>query len=302
MIIECVANVSEGRDVRALTAMADAVRAVDGALLADVHSDVDHHRAVFTILGGVAAVEAGALALAEAALARIDMRRHHGLHPRLGALDVVPFVPLAGTPMHVAVEAARRVGAHLAARHGLPVYYYGTAALRDDRRELPDVRRGGYEALATRLAAAAGAPDAGPPRFDARAGAVVVGAREILVAYNVWLNTAALDAARGIARAIRERDGGLPAVRALGLPLPSRGLVQVAVNLVDYRRTALPAVFDRIADEARRRDIAVTRGELVGLVPRAALGGRPPESLGLADFSAERELETYVDRVTATRR
>jgi glutamate formiminotransferase len=298
MIIECVANVSEGRDARALAAMADAVRAVGGAHLADVHSDPDHHRAVFTVLGPGAAVEAAALALAAAALARIDMREHHGLHPRLGAVDVVPFIPLGGTPMQLAVDAARRVGTQIAARHALPVYFYGAAALREDRRQLPDVRRGGYEALAERLATVAGAPDAGPARFDARAGAAVVGAREILVAYNVWLQTAELDVARAIARAVRERDGGLPGVRALGLPLPSRGLVQVAVNLVDHRRTPLPAVFDRIAAEAERRGVTVGRSELVGLLPRAALGGRSPESIGLHDFTADCEVETHLARVS----
>ena len=233
MIIECVANVSEGRDLRALAAMSAAVRAVAGAHLADVHSDADHHRSVFTMLGAPLAVEGAALALAEAALPRIDMREHHGLHPRLGALDVVPFVPLGDTPMTVAVDVARRVGAALAERHALPVYFYGAAARSPARRELPDVRRGGYEALAGRLTTADGAPDAGPARFDARAGAAVVGARDVLVAYNVWLDTSDVGIARAVARAVRERDGGLPAVRALGVALPSRRLVQVSLNLLD---------------------------------------------------------------------
>jgi glutamate formiminotransferase len=297
MIIECVANVSEGRDARALGAVAEAIRAVPGAHLADVHSDPDHHRSVFTFLGAPAPVEAAALALAQAALPRIDMREHHGLHPRLGALDVVPFVPLDATPMTVAVGAARRVGAALAERHALPVYFYGTAALSPARRELPDVRRGGYEALLPRLGTPAGAPDAGPARFDARAGAAVVGAREILVAYNVWLDTADLEIARAVARAVRERDGGLPAVRALGVPLPSRGLVQVSLNLVDYRVTPLPAVFDRVAHEARRHGVAVRRGELVGLAPAAAFGNRTPASVGLPEFTEAGDLDAHVARI-----
>jgi glutamate formiminotransferase len=298
MIIECVANVSEGRDVRALAAMGVAVRAVAGAHLADVHSDADHHRSVFTMLGAPVAVEAAALALAEAALPRIDMREHHGLHPRLGALDVVPFVPLGDTPMTVAVDVARRVGAALAERHALPVYFYGAAARSPARRELPDVRRGGYEALAGRLTTPDGAPDAGPARFDARAGAAVVGARDVLVAYNVWLDTSDVGIARAVARAVRERDGGLPAVRALGVALPSRGLVQVSLNLLDYRLTPLPAIFDRVVQEAARHGVGVRRGELVGLAPRGAFGGRAPATVGLADFTDSAVLETHVARLT----
>jgi glutamate formiminotransferase len=297
MIIECVANVSEGRDADALAAMAQAIRAVAGAHLADVHSDSDHHRSVFTVLGAPAAVAAAARALAEVALARVDMRAHHGLHPRLGALDVVPFVPLADTPMRVAVDTAWRVGEALATAHALPVYYYGAAARSPARRELPDVRRGGYEGLAARLATPAGAPDAGPARFDARAGAIVVGARDILVAYNVWLDTTDVAVARAVARAVRERDGGLPAVRALGVPLPSRGVVQVSLNLLDHRVTPLPVVFDRVAAEAGRRGVAIRRAELVGLAPRAAFAGRSPASVGLPDFTPARELETQLARV-----
>jgi glutamate formiminotransferase len=297
MIIECVANVSEGRDAHALAAMAQAIRDVGDAHLADVHSDPDHHRAVFTVLGAPDVVEAAALALAEAALARVDMRRHQGLHPRLGALDVVPFVPLAGAPMRAAVDVAWRVGDALAARHALPVYFYGAAARAPARRDLPDVRRGGYESLAARLATPAGAPDAGPARFDPRAGAVVVGAREVLVAYNVWLDSADVAVARAVARAVRERDGGLPAVRALGVPLPSRGLVQVSLNLLDPRVTPIPVAFDHVVAEARRRGVGVRRAELVGLAPRAAFAGRDPASVGLRDFSGEGELETHLARV-----
>ena len=299
MIIECVANVSEGRDARAIAALADAVRAVSGVRLADVHSDPDHHRSVFTILGHGADVEAAALALAEAALARIDMRAHQGLHPRLGALDVVPFVPLAGTAMSLAVEAAWRVGEAVAARHAIPVYFYGAAARRPERRELPDVRRGGYEGLRARLSTPSGAPDAGPARFDARVGAAVIGARDVLVAYNVWLDTTDVEAARAVARAVRARDGGLPAVRALGVPLPTRSVVQVSMNLLDVRLTPLPVVFDRVGHEARRLGVGIRRGELVGLAPRAAFAGRSPESVGLPEFTSEHELDAQLARVLA---
>jgi glutamate formiminotransferase len=295
VIIECVPNVSEGRDRAVLDRLASVIRAVDGVTLMNVHADPDHHRAVFSFLGAPGAVETAALALATAVVETVDMRAHHGLHPRLGALDVVPFVPLAGAPIAAADTVAGRVGAAIAARHALPVYFYARSARRPDRRRLPDVRRGGYEALAARLATPAGAPDAGPARFDARAGAVVVGARDVLVAFNVWLDSSDLEAARAIARDVRESGGGLRAVQALGVPLPSRGIVQVSLNLVDHRVTPIGVAFDRVAEQARRRGIAVQRAELVGVTPRAAFAGRSPQSVGLADFTDALLLDRWVD-------
>ena len=223
-------NVSEGRDPGRLRRLRAVVAAVPGVTLANVHADPDHHRSVFTFLGRPDAVAAGALALADAVLAEIDMRAHRGIHPRLGALDVVPFVPLAGVTMAEAVTLARQVGHELAKRHALPVYYYGQAARGPGRRTLRELRHGEYEGLAERLAAPDGAPDDGPARFDPRAGAILVGARDVLVAYNVWLASHDLAAARAIARAVRESSGGLPAVQALGLPLASRDRVQVSTT------------------------------------------------------------------------
>lgn len=294
MLIECVANVSEGRDPAVLEALGAAVRRVPGVRLADVHADADHHRSVYTWLGAPGEVEAAALALTAAALARIDMRRHRGVHPRLGAVDVLPFVPLAGASMADAVACAHRVGRAVAAAHRLPVYYYGAAARRPDRRRLPDVRRGQYEGLAARLRTDEGQPDEGPPRFDARAGAVTVGARDVLVAYNVWLATDDVQAARAVAGEVGERSGGLPAVLAIGVELPGRRASAVAMNLVDYRITAIPAAHDRVVTEARRRGIDVTRGELVGLAPRAAFAGRSPASVGLAALTDGQLLDTHV--------
>lgn len=299
MLIECVANVSEGRDPAVLEALAAAVRGVPGVRLADVHADADHHRAVYTWLGPAAAVETAALGFAAVAVGRIDMRRHQGVHPRLGALDVLPFVPLAGASMADAVACAHRVGRALAATHELPVYFYGAAACRPDRRRLPDVRRGQYEGLAVRLATSEGEPDAGPARFDARAGAITVGARDVLVAYNVWLATDDVAAARALARAVGERTGGLPAVLALGVRLPSRGVAAVAMNLVDYRVTPIPAAHDHVVQEARRLGVALGRAELVGLAPRDAFAGRPPASVGLADCDADQLLDTHVARALA---
>jgi glutamate formiminotransferase len=296
LIVECVPNVSEGRDPARLARVAAAVRATPGVTLADVHADPDHHRSVFTLLGEPATVAAGAVALADAALAEIDMREHRGIHPRIGALDVLPFVPLSDTPMSVAVALAHAVGATLATRHALPVYYYGEAARRPERRALRELRHGEYEGLAARLGREEGRPDDGPARFDPRRGAVLVGARGVLVAYNVWLASDDLAAARAIAREVRASGGGLPAVQALGLPLASRGRVQVSMNLLDHRVTPIPAAYDRVAQAAARRGIAIERAELVGLAPRAAFAGRAPASVGLPEFTSAQELDAHLAR------
>jgi glutamate formiminotransferase len=293
-LVECVPNVSEGRDAARLARFAAAVAGAPGVRLADVHADPDHHRSVFTFLGPPAAVLAAALALAEVVLADVDLRVHRGIHPRVGALDVVPFVPLRDATMADAVALAHEAGRALAGRHALPVYYYAHAARRPERRLLRGLRHGEYEGLAARLATAEGRPDDGPPRFDPRSGAILVGARDVLVAYNVWLAGDDLDAARAIARAVRASSGGLPAVQALGLPLARRGRVQVSMNLLDYRVTSLPAVFDRVRSEAARVGATIERAELVGLAPLAAFAGRAPASVGLADFHAGQALDTYL--------
>jgi glutamate formiminotransferase len=298
-IVECVPNVSEGRDLARLARWAAAVTATPGVTLADVHADPDHHRSVFTFLGPPAAVGAAVLALAEAVLAEVDMRQHRGIHPRIGALDVVPFVPLAAMTMPEAVTLAHSTGRALAARHALPVYYYAQAARRPDRRTLRELRHGEYEGLAARLTSLGEAPDDGPPRFDARAGAVLIGARDVLIAYNVWLAGDELTAARAVARAVRASSGGLPAVQALGLPLPSRRRVQVSMNLLDYRVTSIPTVFDRVAEECARIGTTIDRAELVGLAPRAALADRAPASVGLVDFTAVQALDTHLARAVA---
>ena len=300
-IVECVPNVSEGRDAARLTRMADAVRTTPDVTLADVHADPDHHRAVFTLLGEPAAVGAAARALAEVVLAEVDMRRHRGVHPRIGALDVLPFAPLVDATMPEMVALAHETGRALAQRHALPVYYYGEAAARPGRRTLRELRHGEYEGLAARLGIDDGRPDDGPARFDERRGALLVGARDVLIAYNVWLASDDLDSARAIAREVRTSGGGLPAVQALGLPLTSRGRVQVSMNLLDHRVSPIPVVYDRVAEAAARRGIAIERGELVGLAPRAAFAGRTPASVGLADFTAERELDTHLARLAVGR-
>jgi glutamate formiminotransferase len=273
-LIECVPNVSEGRDGAVIEALGSAVTAT-GAWLVDVHSDPDHHRSVFTFLGEPEAVERAALALAREVVARIDVRTHLGVHPRIGSLDVMPFVPLRGASMRAAVEIAWRVGRTLARDFELPVFFYGEAALVPARRELPAVRGRGYETLAERLSGPAWTPDAGPARAHPSAGAAIVGARPVLIAFNAVLATGDLAIARAIAGALRESSGGLPAVRAIGVTLASRGLTQVAMNLLDYRRTTPSVVSERLEEEAARAGTDVVEYELVGCAPADAFAELP---------------------------
>lgn len=299
-VLECVPNVSEGRDQRVLERLADAVRGVDGVALADVHADPDHHRSVFTFLGPPGPVGAAALALAAAVFAAVDMRAHRGVHRRIGALDVVPFVPLRELTMADAVARAREVGEAIGRAHGVPVYFYGAAATSAERRSLHSLRAGEYEGLAARLADSAWRPDAGPARFDPRLGATAVGARDILVAYNVWLDSGDLAAARAIARAVRESSGGLPALQAIGVPLARHGIAQVSMNLLDYRVTSIARAWDAVSAEARRLGVGIRRAELVGLAPRAAFEGRAPAGVGLPDLTPRQYLDGYLGSGAAT--
>lgn len=293
-ILECVPNVSEGRDRRVVDRLAESIRQISGVRLVDIHMDPDHHRSVFTFMGSPPAVEAGALAFASAVLGAVDMRNHRGIHPRIGALDVLPFVPLGSLSMDETAAVASRVGEAIGGSHGVPVYFFGEASRRPERRWLPAIRAGEYEGLPRKLADPAWLPDAGLPSFNPRMGATLVGARSLLVAYNVWLDSTDAEAARAIARIIRESSGGLPALQAMGVPLARRGLVQVAMNLLDFRRTSIARAFDAVSEEAARRGIAVRRAELVGLAPRDAFEGRTPESVGLVDFTPAKLLETHL--------
>ncbi|MEX2146765.1 MAG: glutamate formimidoyltransferase [Candidatus Rokuibacteriota bacterium] len=273
-LLECVPNVSEGREASVIRRLARAAED-GGAVLADVHSDADHHRSVFTIIGPGDAVERSVLALALAAVALVDLTKHRGVHPRIGAVDVIPFVPLRGASMRDAVAAAHRVGRRLAAEANLPVFFYGEAAVQPGRRELPGLRVGGFEGLAARLSAPGGRPDAGPALPHPTAGATVVGARAPLIAFNAVLDGDDVAAAQAIARAIRESSGGLPAVRAMGVRLTSRGLAQVSMNLLDHRRTPPRMVSERIETEARRLGRSVREYELVGCAPADAFAEWP---------------------------
>ncbi|MBI3457458.1 MAG: glutamate formimidoyltransferase [Candidatus Rokubacteria bacterium] len=290
-LLECIPNVSEGRDAATLDAIATAIRTVPAVRLLDRHADPDHHRAVFTFVGPPEAAVEAALAAARQAVRRIDMRAHAGVHPRIGAVDVVPFVPLDGLTMADAVTAAHRFGTSFVTETGIPVFFYGAAARRPERRGLPQVRLGQYEGLPARLADPAGAPDAGPATFNPRSGATAVGARGPLVAFNIWLDTDAVEAARGIARAVRASAGGLPGVQAMGVLLRSRGCAQVSMNLTDLGRTSLWTAVEAVSREAARRGVGIRRYELVGLCPEAALTEFHARGLDPPGFGADRILE-----------
>ncbi len=294
MTVECVPNASEGRRASVVDALTAAISRTAGVRLLDASADAAHNRSVFTFVGAPDALEAAVLALAARAIDTIDLTTHRGVHPRIGALDVVPFVPLAGAGLPDAVALARRVGSALAERFDLPVFLYEAAATRESRRPLERIRHGGLDGLRARLADPDWAPDFGPRVLHPTAGACAVGARGILIAFNVNLATPRLDIASRIARAIRESGGGLPAVKAMGVPLAGGEIVQVSMNLTDYTRTSMADVFTAITREAARDGVDVLESELIGLAPRAAFGGASPADLRLRDVTEDKILENRV--------
>jgi glutamate formiminotransferase len=290
-LIECVPNVSEGRRLTVVDMLAGDIRSVPGVRLLDYSSDPSHNRSVFTMAGDQLALKTAVLAMARGAVRTVDLRTHRGEHPRIGAVDVVPFIPLADTTMAECVELAREVGQAIAERLSVPVYLYEEAASREGRRHLEDIRRGQFEGLPSKMLEPDWAPDFGPSAPHPTAGATVVGARRALIAFNVNLATDRLDTAKRIAAAVRESSGGLPCVKALGLALPDRGIVQVSMNLTNFEETPIQVVFDRIVAEAERAGVQVAESEIVGLIPEAALTGTTPAHLGLRAFADHQILE-----------
>lgn len=290
-IIECVPNVSEGRRADTIAAIADAIRAVPGVRLLDVSSDAAHNRSVLTMTGNAAPLKAAVVALFASALERIDLRFHTGAHPRLGAVDVVPFVPIEGVTMHECVALARATAADVAARFAVPVFLYEEAATSPTRRNLADIRRGEFEGLAAKLALQEWAPDFGPSHPHPTGGATVMGARMPLIAFNVNLASDRLDIAKAIAAAVRFSSGGLPFVKAMGVALRDRQLVQVSMNLTNYEQTPIVRAFDEVAAEAGRHGVTVIESEIVGLVPAAALPPDPARALRLRGFTPDQVLE-----------
>lgn len=290
-IIECIPNVSEGRRPDLIEKLAAAIRDTPGARLLDHSSDASHNRSVFTFVGDVASVKAAVLALFDVAVPNLDLRTHRGEHPRLGVVDVVPFVPIEGVTMDECVAIARDVGAAVADRFGLPVFLYEEAASSPTRRNLEDIRRGEFEGLATKLSRPEWTPDFGPAQPHETAGASVIGARMPLIAYNINLNTDRVDVAKKIAAAIRHSSGGLRFVKALGLLLEDRKIAQVSMNLTNYQKTPIFRVFEMVKREAERYGVSVLESEIVGLVPSAALLGAAEFYLQIEGFSSGQVLE-----------
>jgi glutamate formiminotransferase len=284
--IESVPNFSEGRDQETIDAIADALQR--HARLLDIHADADHNRSVFTLVGTDDALSDALLAGVACAIERIDLRTHVGAHPRIGAADVVPFVPLQPTDLPRAHEAAATLAPRLGDELGLPVFLYGDLARG---RGPAHFRRGGPDELQRRIDAGELKPDFGPSRLDPRTGAVLVGARRPLIAFNVNLATGDVQVARAIAAVVRETDGGFPGVRALGLELPGAGIVQVSMNVEDWEAAALHEIVARIEEEAESRGVAVANAELVGLMPAGAAAAAAGSALRIDGFDASRVLE-----------
>lgn len=290
-VLMCEANVSEGRREEVIEGLVTAVRESPGVRIADWSADADHNRAVITFLGEPEDVLGAAKALASAALAAIDMREHEGEHPRQGVLDVVPFIPIRDVGTERAVEISRQFGAWLGAQ-GVPVYYYEDAATRPERKSLPRIRKGQYEALEEKLKDPEWAPDEGPAEFNAAAGATVTGARFPLIAFNVNLRTEDLEIAQTIARAVRHINGGYKAVRGMGFALEERGMVQVSMNLVNYTETPIHRVLETVRSEAARYGVSVAGTELIGPVPLGALEEVVRFYLQVHEFTTEQVVET----------
>lgn len=299
-LIECVPNFSEGRDSARLDTIVAAMVAVPGVYVLDREMDADHHRAVITLAGAPEPVAEAAVRGVGKAAELIDLTQHHGGHPRLGAADVVPFVPLAGATLADCVEWAHWAGEEIWRRFRVPVYFYEAACRREERRNLENVRRGQFEGVREAVRAdPARRPDVGGPELHPTAGATIVGARKFLIAYNVNLDTAELAVAKEIARAVRASSGGLPAVKAMGVELRAKNCAQVSMNLTDFETTSMATAFLAVAEEAARRGVHAVESELIGLAPAAALAGSAAQMLKLAAFDPDMVLENRLARVMA---
>ncbi len=270
-LVESVPNISEGRDSAVIDKLATGLEAVSHVALLDVHVDPDHHRSVFTVIGEPEAMEIALYGLVRDAQRLIDIRKHHGEHPRVGVVDVVPWIPMREVTIEDCIIRANALGVRIGKELGIPVFLYGEAGVTPSRRKLAVIRRGGLTALERRMSTdLQWQPDYGPSTIHPTAGAIAVGARFFLIAFNVVLKSSDLDAARQIATIIRTSSGGLPSLQAIGVPLSSRKLVQVSMNLTDFRETSLRRAFEAVEGEARRHAIEILESEIVGLLPQAA--------------------------------
>ena len=290
-IIECVPNVSEGRRTDIIDALVDSVRSVQGVRLLDHSSDSAHNRTVITMAGEANPLKRAVLALVGAAVSSIDLRRHTGEHPRLGAVDVVPFIPIEGVTMEACVALAKDTASEVASQFQVPVFLYEEASTNPARRNLEDIRRGEFEGLAAKMSTVGWRPDYGPSAPHPSAGATVIGARMPLIAYNINLATDRLDVAKKIAAAIRYSSGGFRYVKAMGVKLEDRGVVQVSMNLTNYAQTPIYRVFEAVKREAARYGVQVLESEIVGLVPAAALVDTAQHFLQADGFTSAQILE-----------
>ena len=295
-IVECIPNFSEGRRTEVIDQVVAAIKSVHGAVLLDRESDADHNRSVVTFVAEPDRVVDAAIAGAKKAAELIDLNKHSGEHPRMGATDVIPFVPISGVTMDECVQLARACGERMWSELGIPVYLYEKAASRSDRENLAAVRKGQFEGIRSEIATNdARRPDYGETRVHPTAGITAVGARPPLIAYNVNLGTSDIEVANKIARAVRHQTGGLRYVKALGFELKDRGIVQVSMNMVNYEGTPLFRAFEMIKREAERYGVAVVGSEIVGLVPQGALNAVADFYLQLESFTEEQILEHRLD-------
>ena len=300
-IIECIPNFSDGRNPAIVQALMAAVTSVPDVWLLNDTMDQDHHRSVLTFAGSPDAVGEAAFRAIKKATELIDLRKHKGVHPRIGATDVVPFVPIQDIDMDECVRLARTIGQEVGTRLGIPVFLYEEAASNPVHRRLEAIREGGLKGLASRMEHdRAWFPDFGPSHLHETAGAIVIGARQPLIAFNANLNTNDLSIAKDIARSIRQSNGGLPCLKAIGVGLASRGMVQVAMNLTDYRVTSMHRAFQAVMAEASKRGVEVAGSELIGLVPQAALDQTVVASLHLERFDRTQILETSIAKAMSS--
>ena len=293
-IVECVPNFSEGRDLEKIERILTPFRGREGVRLLDFQKDHDHNRLVVTVVGEPEAVKNAVVAAVGVAIKVIDMRQHQGQHPRMGAVDVIPFIPVKNVTVEEAVALSREVAADLWTQYGLPVFLYESSATSPERKDLAAIRKGQFEGMAEKVKLPDWKPDFGEREIHSTAGVVAVGARMPLVAFNVNLDTDNLETADAIAKAVRHISGGLRYCKAIGVALSERGITQVSMNMTDYTKTPLYRAFELVRIEAKRYGVNVVGSEIVGLVPMAALTNTAAYYMGLEDFTVDQVLESRI--------
>lgn len=293
-IIECVPNFSEGRDLQKIDQIVAPFRAKEGVKLLDYSNDEDHNRLVVTVVGEPEPLKAAVIEAVGVAVRLIDLNKHSGQHPRMGAVDVIPFIPIKNATMEECIELSKEIGAAVAEQYALPVFLYEKSASAPHRENLAAIRKGEFEGMAEKIHQPEWHPDFGPADRHATAGTVAIGARMPLVAFNINLSTNSMDIATKIAKNIRHINGGLRFVKAMGVELTERGIVQVSINMTDYTRTALYRAFELVRIEARRYGVSIVGSEIIGLVPMEALIDTASYYLGLENFSMQQVLESRI--------